>query len=179
MRVIKMQAQQTSLVSIENAISRFVKAIALTGVAISPNSIEVRDWGCPHEPTKLPDGKMAVYIFRLGDDVLKIGKVGPNSNARFYTQHYFPKSSQSNLAKSLLADKAGPCFEISEGEIGKWMKQRLHRTDLLIDKNLPIGILNFLESFLQCLYQPKYEGFKSQRKFTRQYPHSTVPVLPH
>jgi hypothetical protein len=171
-----MQAQQTSLVSIEDAISRFIKAIAFTGVAISPNNIEVRNWGCPHEPTKLPDGKMAVYIFRLDDDVLKIGKVGPNSNARFHTQHYFPKSSQSNLAKSLLADKSGPCSEISEEKIGTWMKQRLHRIDLLIDKNLPIGILNFLESFLQCLYQPKYEGFKSQRKLTHQYPHSKVPA---
>jgi hypothetical protein len=152
------------LVSIENAIPKFIEAISLAGVTMSRSEIDVQDRACPHIPVQLPDGKMAVYIFRLGDAALKIGKVGPNSNTRFHTQHYIPKSSQSNLAKSLLADDSGPCWKMQEEEIGTWMKQKLHRTDLLLDKDLKIGVLNFLESFLQCLYAPKYEGFQSQQR---------------
>jgi hypothetical protein len=148
----------------KNAVAKFIEAIALTGITVPPKKIVVRDLGCPHKPTPLPGGKMAVYCFRLGDTVLKIGKVGPNSSARFQTQHYLPGSSRSNLAKSLVADKSGPCWRMKEGKIGAWMKRRLHRTDILLASDLPIGVLSFLESFLQCLYAPKYEGFKSQRK---------------
>jgi hypothetical protein len=148
----------------KDAIAKFIKAIALAGITVPSEKIVVRDLGCPHKPTSLPDGKMAVYCFRLGETVLKIGKVGPNSSARFHTQHYLPGSSRSNLAKSLLADKSGPCWRMKDRKIGAWMKQRLHRTDILLDADLQIGVLSFLESFLQCLYTPKYEGFKSQGK---------------
>ena len=148
----------------KDAIAKFIEAIALAGITVPPQKIVVRDLGCPHKPTSLPAGKMAVYCFRLGDIVLKIGKVGPNSSARFHTQHYLPGSSRSNLAKSLLADKSGPCWRMKDGKIGAWMKQRLHRTDILLDTDLQIGVLSFLESFLQCLYAPKYEGFRSQKK---------------
>jgi hypothetical protein len=151
-------------IKVKDAVARFIEAIALAGITVPPEKIEVRDLGCPHKPTPLPSRKMAVYCFRFRDTVLKIGKVGPNSNARFHAQHYLPGSSRSNLAKSLLADRSGPCWRMNERNIGAWMKRSLHRTDILLDSDLQIGVLSFLESFLQCRYSPKYEGFKSQRK---------------
>ena len=150
------------LVPMEEAIQKFIEAIALAGIQVPREKIKICSLS-PHEPTNLPRGKMAVYCFRLGDHVLKIGKVGRNSNARFRTQHYIPKSSKSNLAKSLLADETGPCPNLNEENIGAWMKEKLDRTDILLDGDLSIEVLTFLESFLQCCYSPKYEGFKSQR----------------
>jgi hypothetical protein len=150
-------------IRVEDIIPKFIDAIALANIQVHREKIVVRDLGCPHTPTQLPYGKMAVYVFRLGATVLKIGKVGPNSNARFHAQHYIPKSSNSNLAKSLLADETGPCWKMKEEDIGAWMKQQLHRTDILLDEDIKIEVLSFLEIFLQCCYLPKYEGFKSQR----------------
>ncbi len=37
--------------------------------------------------------------------MVKVGKVGANSSARFCSQHYLPGSSGSNLAKSLLSER--------------------------------------------------------------------------
>jgi hypothetical protein len=37
--------------------------------------------------------------------ILKVGKAGCNSNARFQSQHYNPSSAPSNLAHSLLEVK--------------------------------------------------------------------------
>jgi len=148
---------------VKASVERFIEAIALAGIEVPPEKIVVRDLGCPHNPTPLPKGKMAVYVFSFERRVLKIGKVGPNSSARFQTQHYLPGSSNSNLAKSLLADRSGPCWKMNEKKIGPWMREHLDRTDILLDSDLPIAVLGFLEVFLHCRYSPRYEGFKSQR----------------
>jgi len=47
---------------------------------------------------------MAVYVFSKGPDVLKVGKVGAKSQARYTSQHYNPGSAMSTLAASILAD---------------------------------------------------------------------------
>jgi hypothetical protein len=106
---------------------------------------------------------MAVYIFALGDRVLKVGKVGPNSGPRFRTHHYVPGSSISNLAKSLLADETGDCRDISADEIGSWMQQHLHRIDILLGADVGVAVLAYLEAFLHCRLSPVYEGFKGQK----------------
>ena len=71
----------------------------------------------PHRPpSSLRVGSTAVYVFSLSSAygatcpagpgrVLKVGKVGANSAARFCSQHYLPGSARSNLAKSLLNER--------------------------------------------------------------------------
>ena len=59
---------------------------------------------------RLPPGMGAAYVFSLSEQtqapagpnrVLKVGKVGPKSLARFRYQHYKPGSARSTLAGSI------------------------------------------------------------------------------
>ena len=147
---------------LENCIYTTIK-LAL-GKYIAKGKIQIIDSGVPHIPTCLPEGKMAVYIFFYKNECLKIGKAGPNSNTRYLSQHYIPKSSQSNLAKSLLADDKFPVKTLNEENIGDWIKQNVRRINILVDKDLNIYILNLIEAFTQLYFHPKYEGFETQKK---------------
>lgn len=131
---------------------------------IKENQIEALDRGCPHSPSGLPQRKMGIYLFKYGDKYLKIGKAGPNSNARFRSQHYKPNSAQSNLAKSILNDPDMGKFNLNNENVSNWIKQNVRRIDILIDSSLPIFVLDLFESFLHCKFKPKYEGFQSQRE---------------
>lgn len=71
---------------------------------INRSQYEIIDRGVPHKPGSLKKGMMGVYTFIFQDQFLKIGIVGANSNPRFLSQHYNPKSAASTLAASLLAD---------------------------------------------------------------------------
>ena len=75
---------------------------SILGKPISADKFEIVDLGLPHKPTSLPKGKMGIYMFLYDNKFLKIGKAGPKSNARFYSQHYNPKSARSTLAASIL-----------------------------------------------------------------------------
>jgi len=147
---------------LENCINVAIK-LAL-GKYIAKGKIQIIDCGVPHSPTSLPEGKMAVYTFFYKNECLKIGKAGPNSNARYLSQHYNPKSSQSNLAKSLLADEKFPVKTFNEENIGDWIKQNIRRINILVDKDLNIYILNLIEAFAQLYFHPRYEGFDTQIK---------------
>ena len=151
-----------NLHDLENCIYSAIK-LAL-GKYVDKNKIQIIDSGVPHFPTSLPDGKMAVYAFFYKNECLKIGKVGPNSNARYFSQHYNPKSSQSNLAKSLLADNKFPVKTLNEENICDWIKQNIRRINILVDKDLGIYIINLIEAFTQLYFHPKYEGFDAQIK---------------
>ncbi len=74
--------------------------------------------GVSHRPASLPKGKMGIYMFLYDNKFLKIGKAGPKSNARFYSQHYNPKSARSTLATFILTDGAIDNKSISESNIG-------------------------------------------------------------
>ena len=52
---------------------------------------------------------------------------------------------------------------MKEEKIGHWMKRRSQRIDILLDNDFDICILSFFETFLQCYFRPKNEGFASQR----------------
>ena len=107
---------------------------------------------------------MAVYVFVWNDICLKVGKVGPNSNARYTSQHYNPRSSNSNLAKSILQAKDNlGLINVSESNVGAWIKSNTDRINILLDANLGIPVVTLLESFLQCRLHPKFEGFESQQ----------------
>jgi hypothetical protein len=148
--------------NISEVLSDFERTLPLAGIKANSVRLEVQDLGCPHIPCALPQGKMAIYIFIFGDRVLKVGKVGPNSNPRFQTQHYLPGSCPSNLAKTLLNDEAGEWHDISADEIGSWMRRHLHRIDILLGADVGLAVLAYLEAFLHCRLSPKYEGFKRQ-----------------
>ncbi len=126
----------------------------------------------PHEPHGFPPGKCAVYVFSLsaayGDTcpagvnrVLKIGKVGPNSNARFQSQHYSPRSAQSTLARSILSPRIlWPYLAIEtlgEGNVGSWIKQNTDRDNFYLDVRFQ-GSLPDLERYLRARLGPVFEG---------------------
>jgi hypothetical protein len=157
-----MNIDSNVLHDLENCIYATIK-LAL-GSNIEKGKIQIMDCGVPHSPTSLPEGKMAVYTFFYKNECLKIGKAGPNSNARYLSQHYNPKSSQSNLAKSLLADEKLPIKTFNEENIGDWIKQNIRRINILVDKDLNIYILNLIEAFAQLYFHPRYEGFDTQIK---------------
>lgn len=93
------------------------------GKPIDKEQYEIIDRGIPHKPKTLPVGMMGVYSFWHGGDFLKIGKAGPNSNARFFSQHYNPRSAQSTLAASILSDKRMQDKDITENNVGDWIKE--------------------------------------------------------
>jgi hypothetical protein len=143
----------------------FRKVLALAGVSLPPEALSFEALPAPHKPpSELPSGKMAVYVFIWNGVCLKVGKVGPKSQARFTSQHYNPASSNSNLAKSLVAgqEKIG-LSDITESNVGAWIKTYVDRVNFFLSEESGIPVLTLLEYFLQCRLNPKFEGFESQR----------------
>jgi len=145
---------------IESARTAFVTVAKLAGEPISPDEIAIEYLSAPHRPpSHLPTGKMAVYGF-WGDGVwLKIGKVGPNSNARYTSQHYNAGSTRSTLAGSLASDPhmlkvAG----FDPRAPGNWIKATTHRVNILLPSQRPIELLSLLEAFLHLRLRARYEG---------------------
>ena len=107
------------------------------------------DRGQPHSaPRKLPDGKMAVYTFIYDGNFLKIGKAGPNSNARYTSQHYNPGSANSNLAKSLIEDAEMEIYGLTENNVSDWIKYNCRRIDIEMDADLGVFTLELVEAVL-------------------------------
>ena len=144
-------------------IKHIQNASAAIGKPLSEDSYDVIDRGLPHKPAGLPIGKMGIYTFLYKDRFLKIGKAGANSDARFRSQHY-GFNAQSTLAKSIVSDSEMLLLGINESNVGEWIKNNCRRIDILIDSNVGIFTLEFIEGLLHYIYEPKYEGFKSQRK---------------
>ncbi len=95
-------------------IKKFIETAKYADVIISEDQLRIIDRGCPHLPYGLINGMMGIYIFELNGVCLKIGKAGEKSDARFRSQHYSPKSSQSNLAKSVLNDSDMKNYGLNE-----------------------------------------------------------------
>lgn len=144
----------------EALIADFLQVAGLAGVALSREMIEVEELPAPHAPpSSLPQGRMAAYVFLWGDVCLKVGKVGPKSQARYTSHHYSPGSSRSNLAKSILGDSeirrpAG----LDCDSVGSWIRANTDRLDFLLPKSAGPHALSLLEAFLQCRLRPRYEG---------------------
>ena len=130
---------------------------------ISRTKYEIIDRGIPHKPGGLKNGHMGVYTFIFQDTFLKVGIVGPNSNARFLSQHYNPKSAQSTLASSLLNDPSMRELGLTEENVGAWIKANCRRIDILIDADISIFARDLIEKSFHYRFEPKYEGFKTQR----------------
>ena len=143
----------------------FRKVVVLAGVSLPPAALSFETLPAPHKPpSALPSGKAAVYVFVWNGRCLKVGKVGPKSQARFTSQHYSPASSNSNLAKSLVAGHGQLGLSgITESNVGAWIKTNVDRVNFLLSVESGIAVLTLLESFLQCRLDPVFEGFESQR----------------
>ena len=147
-------------------IDNFRQVAALAGARFSDDALTVESQAAPHQPPSiLPKGKMAVYVFSWNEQCLKVGKVGPKSQARYTHQHFLPSSSNSNLAKSILAarNELGVSV-VSDSTVGAWIKANVDRTNFLLDERCGIPTLTLLEAFLQCRLRPRFEGFKSQHR---------------
>lgn len=149
----------------EQTLADFATVARLAGVALAADDIRIEALSAPHAPpTRLPAGFMAVYIFAHGGDVLKVGKVGPKSQARYTSQHYNPGSAPSTLAASVIAD--ADRLRLGDADrtgIGNWIRTNVDRVNILLPVHLGVPVLTLLESFLQCRLRPRYEGFRSQR----------------
>jgi hypothetical protein len=149
----------------EAAIDDFRIVAGLAGVELPKGAVEIETLVAPHvPPTRLPFGKMAVYVFSKQPDVLKVGRVGAKSQARYTTQHYSPRSAISTLAASILADRERLGLgNVEEASVNQWIRENIDRVNLLVDERFGVPLLTLLEAFLQCRLKPRYEGFKSQR----------------
>jgi hypothetical protein len=146
-------------------VSDFAKAASLAGISLPSDAISYETLPAPHKPPSgLPEGKMAAYVFVWNGVCLKVGKVGPKSHARFTSQHYSPRSSNSNLAKSLVAAGGKNGIPVlSDAAVGEWIRTNVSRVNFLLSAKCGVPVLTLLESFLQCRLKPMFEGFESQR----------------
>ncbi len=142
----------------------FLIVAKLGGIGIQPSDIGIETLTMPHKPpSNLPKGKMAVYVFFNKEYVLKVGKAGSRSQARYTSQHYNPGSAPSTLAASILKDENSvQRYGLNEENISNWIKESTDRVNFLLDADMGKWVLNLLEAFVQCRLQPRYEGFASQ-----------------
>lgn len=141
------------------AVSYFLEVAALSGDEVAPRDIDVEFRAAPHHPSGLPVGKMGVYAFWWKGEWLKIGKAGPNSDARFRSQHYQPGRAASSLANSLCNDERMQAVaEFDRTSCSDWIKANTSRCNLLLDARQPRTLLSLLEAFLHHRLKPRYEG---------------------
>jgi hypothetical protein len=137
----------------------FAHSANVAGHTVTTSDIALEVLGRPHRPTSLPTGRMAIYCFFLDQRALKIGKAGPNSNARYLSQHYNPGSSNSNLAKSVLLY---PNFlgisPIPPASVKDWIRTRTDRINFLLPMSYGRSVLAQLENFLHTRWNPVFEG---------------------
>lgn len=88
--------------------------------------------------------------------MLKVGKVGANSAARFCSQHYLPGSAQNDLAKSLLTEKVlWPYLgidDLDKSDVKNWICQHLARDHFFVYGQPG------LERYLRGRLGPVFEG---------------------
>jgi hypothetical protein len=123
--------------------------LAAPDINSNPTDLTLVQWSAgiqTHIPLALPLNTAAVYIFKWNNHYLKVGKVNPNSNARYQYHHYNPDSSGSNLSKSLLNE---PEFQalLGDGNVGEWLKTNTSRFNILIPENLDKKFVHFAEAF--------------------------------
>ena len=146
----------------------FIVVAKLAGVTLGPGSICIETLSMPHKPpSNLPKGKMAVYVFSEKDRILKVGKVGQHSEARYTSQHYNSGSAPSTLAASLLNDEDSVRkYRLVKGNVSCWIKGNTDRVNLIVDADFGTHTLTLLEAFVQCRLQPLFERVPNQRRLS-------------
>ena len=116
----------------------------------------IEDLGCPlKQPTKMPAGYAAIYIFVYQDEFLKIGKVNSKSNPRFVSQHY-GFSAPSTLAKSICSDSEFISLGINPDNVKPWMLSNLHRINIYIKSDK--ATTELVEAVMHYTFRPRFEG---------------------
>ena len=88
-----------------------------------------------HRPPRLPYGKMGVYGFLMErlEEWLKIGKLGPKSQARSVSHHYLEGNAASCLPRSIWSDpEMSEVSEMDRYELREWILQNISRMNILI-----------------------------------------------
>jgi hypothetical protein len=161
-----------ALIEGRRLLDEFRGAAELVGLLDPAVALAHEHLGAPHRPpSKLPPASTAVYVFSLSsaygatcaagpDRVLKVGKVGANSAARFCSQHYLPGSAGSNLAKSLLNERVlWPYLGIEQLDVGgvkAWMCEHLDRDHIFV-AGRP-GLEREIERYFRGRLGPVFEG---------------------
>lgn len=158
------QASWETALDTEALVQDFLRVAELAELRIARSDIEVETLKAPHRPpSRLPSGKMAVYVFSYGGIVLKVGKAGPKSGARYTSQHYNAASAPSTLAASLLKDgRRIGVTGLTVETVGDWVKKHTDRRNFILRAECGTLSLALLETFLQCRLKPCFEGFASQ-----------------
>lgn len=153
----------------EALIEGFVKALGeYYDYIIDENEIIHEHVPAPHDPPNLKPGKGAIYVFSLTKNntspagqnrVLKVGKVGPNSEPRFKYQHYNPDSARSTLAGTLLNSKIlWECIGFdNEAQVGSWLKENTDRDHFFIDGDKG-RVISLMEVYARGILSPIFEG---------------------
>ena len=122
----------------------------------------IEDMKCPHkQPSKLPSGYSAIYIFIYKNEILKIGKANSNSNARFTSQHY-GLNNKSTLAKSLLNDEnfnfliINNIKGINKDNVKSWICNNLQRINIYLEPDK--AKTELIEAILHYAFRPRFEG---------------------
>ncbi len=156
---------------VENPLSLMNEFIRAAGENLTGN-ISHEPQFAPHIAHKLPAGRCAVYVFSLsgqyGKDVvagqnrvLKVGKAGFNSNARFQSQHYSPGSSGSSLADTLLRKRILWSYlgiaDLSESNVRRWIEENTDRDNFYLSVSHE-HLLGERETYLRGRLGPVFEG---------------------
>jgi predicted DNA-binding antitoxin AbrB/MazE fold protein len=161
---IDIKAMSDWRTEINGAIKDFISVAELAHVKLNLDDFDPEYLEAPHRPpSNLPSGKMAIYGFLLDGKWLKIGRVGPNSNARYTSQHYSPNATPSTLAKSILNDKDMWKGKMQPENIGDWIKNNTNRVNILLDSEHGIMLLALLEGFLHVRLRPLYERTENNK----------------
>ena len=133
--------------------------------------IEHEHQRAPHKAHGLPQGKCAVYVFSLSarygqgctageHRVLKIGKAGPKTNARFQSQHY-TGSAPSTLHGSLLRTRVlWPYLGITNLVVDQtrgWIEENTDRDNFYLPGDESENLAE-LERYLKGRLGPVFEG---------------------
>ena len=132
-------------------------------IEIPPDAVKIKTRPMPHTRPSFPKNTKAVYVFSTDTQVLKVGKDSSQTGTRYTNHHYNPKSSNSNLAKSLLEDQdIVQEHGLNENNVGEWIMANTDRVNFLFDADVvSTWVLNLFEAFVQCRLEPRYEGPES------------------
>jgi len=156
--VSKVEARLRGLT--EEAVRGFVEQLSrYFKEPIDPGMFQVEVLPPPHFPRAMPPGKQSVFAFywpKQGQFLL-VALAGPNSNARFQSQHYLPASSGSNLARKILQHKKTLGIEdLEKATVGMWMKGNLARINIFLPASVDKEILKYLKDYLKLIWSPMF-----------------------
>lgn len=157
-----MKGVKLFMTSLTELKEQLIELLRQVGVHLEEDKLMIVSRGFPHLVPFRP-GILYVYTFKFNGEYLKIGKAGKKSRARLQHHHYNPASSPSNLALSLLLDVTMKEYNITNEDVGAWIKNNVERVDIEIDEDAGVFVQNYIEAALHCMFRPKYEGFESQR----------------